>query len=115
MAEPGPLDADRFFDDLAAATDGERCAPTRLKSRIYSALMREAALSGPLRPLASCEQAGRSLCIWETMARAASAGTLDQLNYCRVCHARVLGERVEQAPLTWHGCPYADFQKARSG
>lgn len=112
MAEGDQHDGERFFAELAAATDVERRAPTRLKSRLYSALMREAAASGPLRPLGACEQAGHPLCVWETLARTASAGTLDGFNYCRVCHARVLGERIERAPLAWHGCPYADFQKS---
>ena len=111
MAEHDERNEDRAFEDLAAATDGPRHAPTRLKSRVYSALMRASAASGPLRPLAACEQEGRDLCVWERLARAASGGTLGGLNYCRVCHARVLGERVEGAPLAWHGCPYADFQK----
>ena len=112
MAERDQHDADRFFEDLAEATDVDRRAPTRLKSRIYSALMREAATSGPLRPLGACEQAGHALCVWEKLARAATAGALDEVNYCRVCHARVLGERIERAPLAWHGCPYTDFRKS---
>lgn len=111
MASQYEPDDDRIFEGLAAATDWERRAPTRLKSRVYSALMRASADSGPLRPLSACEQEGHDLCVWERLARAASAGTLEELNYCRVCHGRVLGERVERAPLAWHGCPYADFQK----
>jgi hypothetical protein len=111
MAERDERDADRFFEDLAEATDVARRAPTRLKSRIYSALMLDAAASGPLRPLGACERAGHVLCVWEKLARVAAAGTLDEFNYCRVCHARVIGERVERAPLAWRGCPYADFQK----
>jgi hypothetical protein len=104
-------DDDRSFEDLAAATGVERRAPTRLKSRVYSALMRASAASGPLRALSACEQAGRDLCVWEKLARAASKDTLEEFNYCRVCHGRVLGERIERAPLAWHGCPYANFQK----
>ncbi len=111
MAKHDDPDDDRLFEAVAAATDGARRAPTRLKSRVYSALMRASAASGPLRPLGACEQEGHDLCVWERLARAASGGTLEGLNYCRVCHARILGERVERAPLAWHGCPYADFQK----
>jgi hypothetical protein len=33
------------------------------------------------------------------------------LNCCTVCHARLIGERVENAPLYWKHCPYSDFQK----
>jgi hypothetical protein len=31
------------------------------------------------------------------------------MNPCRVCHARVLGERLERAPIFWPGCPYSEF------
>jgi DNA-directed RNA polymerase specialized sigma24 family protein len=30
---------------------------------------------------------------------------------CRVCHARVLAEHVEEAPIFWKHCPCADFQR----
>ena len=110
MAERDRGDADRVFEDLAKATDVERRASTRLKSRIYSTLMLHAAASGPLRPLGACERAGGALCVWEKLAHVAAAGILDEFNYCRVCHARVLAERVERAPLAWHGCPYTDFE-----
>jgi hypothetical protein len=32
-------------------------------------------------------------------------------NPCRVCHARVLAERMTRAPIFWPGCPYAEFHK----
>jgi hypothetical protein len=30
-------------------------------------------------------------------------------NPCRICHARILGERIEHAPIFWPGCPYSEF------
>ena len=86
-------------------------APSRLKSRIYSTLMRQQAASGPLRPLSATRAAGRGLCVFESVTSACSTGErVEQLNLCRVCHARVLGEHVESAPIFWHHCPYVDFQ-----
>jgi hypothetical protein len=34
---------------------------------------------------------------------------LQAMNPCRVCHARVLAERLEHAPIFWPGCPYSEF------
>ena len=35
------------------------------------------------------------------------------MNPCRVCHARVLAERVDHAPIFWPHCPYAAFHRSR--
>jgi hypothetical protein len=35
---------------------------------------------------------------------------IQSLQYCKVCHAKALGERIEQAPIYWPGCPYCEFQ-----
>ncbi len=98
---------------LAAAADtGDARASSTLKSRIYSLLMREAAEEGPLRSLPESRVAGRGLCVFEELVCIAPVGETAQcLNYCRVCHARVLGERVESAPIYWPNCPYVSFQK----
>jgi hypothetical protein len=86
-------------------------ASSRLKSRIYSTLMREQAASGPLRSLSETRASGGGLCVFESLTVACPTGErVRQLNLCRVCHARVLGEQVEGAPIFWHNCPYVDFQ-----
>ncbi len=86
-------------------------APSTLMSRVYSALMLEQAADGPLLGLSECQNAGRELCVFETLVHIAPfARPAESLNYCRVCHARVLGERIEAAPIWWAGCPYAQFQ-----
>jgi hypothetical protein len=86
-------------------------APSRLKSRIYSALMRHHAASGPLLPLPATRAAGRGLCVFESLTSACPTGTrVQQMNLCSVCHARVLAELVEGAPIFWHDCPYVGFQ-----
>lgn len=101
-----------FFERLAEATGPELRAPSRLKSRVYSALMRQAAETGPLRSLTATEEAGHRLCVFEKFIQILPVGAkLDSVNYCRFCHGRVLGERIEGAPISWKGCPYADFQR----
>jgi hypothetical protein len=86
-------------------------APSTLKSRIFSAIQREQAASGPLRSLTQTKADGRNLCVFEELVVIAPVGEdMKSRNPCRVCHARVLGERVEGAPIWWPHCPYSDFQ-----
>jgi hypothetical protein len=105
---------DRWFEDLARATDFDahaiRHAPPRLKAKIYSALVREQAAHGPLLPLTEVKAGGRPLCVFEDLVAALPLGeSMKTLNPCRICHARVLGERMEHAPIFWSGCPYSEF------
>jgi hypothetical protein len=105
---------DRSFLELAAeqeTTGLEWPAPSRLKSRIYSALVQRQAEAGPLLSLSRTEAGGRQLCVFEELVRVAPVGEqVESLNFCRICHARVLGERIERAPIYWSGCPYVRFQ-----
>jgi len=110
------MDPDRFFLTLATSSDpSERVvdrAPARLKSRIYSALVSCQASIGPLLSLSETKAAGRGLCVFESALCVVPAGErLNSLNPCRVCHARVLGERLESAPIFWRHCPYAEFHR----
>jgi hypothetical protein len=87
-------------------------APTRLKSKIFSALVQRQRQEGPLLSLTRVKEDGRKLCIFEELVQIAPLGErAKQPNFCRVCHARVLAETIENAPVYWPGCPYADFQK----
>ena len=106
-----------FFEKLAEAAEPasqpEKRAPARLKSRIYSALMQRAAADGELRSLPETKVAGRGLCVFEEFMRAAPLGPkLKNVNICRVCHARVLAEALQHPPIYWRNCPYADFKKS---
>ncbi|MEO7142497.1 MAG: hypothetical protein ABI165_03240 [Bryobacteraceae bacterium] len=86
-------------------------ASSRLKSRIYSRLVQEQAADGPLLSLSKTKAAGRALCVFENLVQIAPVGeTAGRANYCRVCHARVAGERIESAPIYWPHCPYVLFQ-----
>jgi hypothetical protein len=108
---------ENIFEQLMAEAEAadkpsDARAPSRLKSRIYSALMQQHAASGPLLALSATRAAGRGLCVFESVTSACAPGErVEQVNLCRVCHARVLGEHVEGAPIFWHHCPYVDFQK----
>ena len=105
---------DRWFEMLAGATEFDvpdlPRAPAKLKARIYSTLVRSHAATGPLLSLTETKAAGRRLCVFEDALTAMPVGDrLKSINLCRVCHARVLGERLNRAPIFWPGCPYAEF------
>ena len=86
---------------------------TRLKSRIYSAIMLVAATEGPLLGLDESEAAGRGLCIFEKLVEISGlTGETMEKNYCRTCHGRLMGEYIENPPLYWPCCPYADFKQS---
>jgi len=86
-------------------------ASSRLKSRIYSTLVAQQSQDGPLLSLSAIRESGRRLCVFEELVQIAPVGeSAKRMNICRVCHARVLAEHVEGAPLFWPGCPYAQFQ-----
>lgn len=96
----------------AEAAVPEVKAPSRLKARLYSALVREQQASGPLQDLAATCAAGHQLCVFEKLVQIAPVGTLlKEPFYCRVCHARLLAEKIENAPIFWAHCPYAEFQE----
>ena len=103
---------DLWFERLAEAA-GEAVperAPARLKSRVYSALVTRMAESGSLLDLAETKNSGGRLCVFEAaLTVLPSVTNVGAMNPCRVCHARILGERVEHAPIFWPGCPYAGF------
>lgn len=87
-------------------------APARLKASIYSTLVKRQQESGPLRSLTETKAAGGKLCLFEHAWTIAAVGEkMKRLNLCRACHARLLAEKMEKAPIYWSGCPYVDFHK----
>jgi hypothetical protein len=85
-----------------------------LKAKIYSALVKQLSESGPLLSLAATKAAGRGLCVFEEAIALLPVGErIGSMNPCRVCHARVLAERVDHAPIFWPHCPYAGFHRSR--
>ena len=88
----------------------EERTPAKLKARIYSALVTRMADTGGLLDLPSTKEAGGHLCVFENALAVLPLGAdLQSMNPCRMCHARVLGERMEHAPIFWSGCPYSEF------
>jgi hypothetical protein len=85
-------------------------APSRLKSKIYSALLERPRKDGPLLSLSEVKARGRKLCVFEELVQIAPVGdAIKQPNLCRLCHAR-MAENVENAPVYWPGWPDAQFQ-----
>jgi hypothetical protein len=107
------MNDERWFVELAEQTplEAEVSAPSCLKSLVYSQLIGEAENEGPLLGLPETKAAGRGLCVFEHLIEILPVGApMQNFQYCKVCHARVLGERVEQAPIFWPCCPYSEFQ-----
>ena len=90
------------------AADGTRIS-SRLQSRLFSRLIELEQRQGPLRTLSASREAGEKLCIFEAAVAALPSDDLQARNPCAVCHARLLGEKVERAPIYWPGCAYAKF------
>lgn len=88
-------------------------APARLKARIYSALMDQETADGRLLSLTENKKRGQKLCAFEKLAQIAPVSEhAKSLNLCRVCHARVMAELMENAPIYWNGCPYVTFKNS---
>ena len=106
--------ADRQLSRLLLSRGGPDFdrAPARLKSRLYSALIREQQKNGPLMGLKETEAAGHELCAWERLMRSAPIGERgQQFFHCQTCHARLLAEHFERVCVSWTNCPYVAFQK----
>jgi hypothetical protein len=103
---------DVFFEALAGPTRPEPRAPARLKARLYSALLQQAADEGRLRSLGDTREAGFALCVFERFVQSLPLGArFDSLNFCRFCSGRIMGELMDEAPIPWRCCPYADFHR----
>jgi hypothetical protein len=110
-----PITDDSFFESLARAAepvDGPLAqTPSRLKAKVYSALLKQESGSGPLLSVSATEESGRALCVFEKAVEVLPVGEgIKSLNFCRICHARVAAEKLENAPIYWPHCPYSEFQ-----
>jgi hypothetical protein len=100
---------DELITHCEAVFDAPEHASSRLKSRILSSLVALEQAEGPLRTLAESESAGGKLCVFERLVTLLPSEDLQSRNPCRVCHARILAENVENPPIYWPGCPYVRF------
>jgi len=74
--------------------------------------MQRESQQGRLRAFPETKAEGGKLCVFEELMRVAPLGAaLKSANICRICHARVLGETLENPPIYWAGCPYVEFKK----
>lgn len=100
---------EQFMRQSAEVAAAPEEASSRLKSKLLSRLIGLEQAEGPLRVLSANRAKGDALCVFEHLVAALPSEGLQSRNPCAVCHARVLGERVEKAPIFWPGCPYAQF------
>ena len=101
---------ERMFSDFAQAEDQ---APSSLKARLYSAFVREQQASGSLASLDFSVAAGHGICVFEKLVQIAPIGEKAKSPFfCAVCHARVLAENLEDAPIFWPNCPYVAFKNS---
>ena len=85
--------------------------PASVKAKLYSRLVNEQAQSWGLATFTELIQRGVDLCVFEKLVQIAPVGEpIKRSNICRVCHARILAERMENAPIYWPHCPYVQFQ-----
>lgn len=105
-------DWDREFSRLFAQPREEEGAPSSLKARLYSALVRQQQASGPLASLDATVESGHDICVFEKLVQIAPLGErLKQPFFCGACHARILGEHFDHPPIFWSNCPYVAFKK----
>ncbi len=104
---------DREFSRiLAEPAEPTGRAPSSLKARLYTALVRGQQDSGPLASLDATVAAGRGLCVFETLVQIAPVGEgAKKPFFCAVCHARMLAEHFDNPPIFWPNCPYVAFKK----
>lgn len=107
------LPDEEFMEQIAGGVEIAKSepAPARLKAKLYSTLMLRQSETGPLMSLSETNASGHKLCVFEELVRIAPLGEeVKSLNICRVCHARVLAEHIENAPIYWSGCPYVELK-----
>ena len=86
-------------------------APSSLKARLYSALVAEQQITGPLATLDETLTAGFGICVFEKLVQIAPLGRSARSPFfCQLCHARVLGEKFDNPPIYWPHCPYVAFK-----
>ena len=105
------MSGEEWMEQFAAEEETDLTAPSKLKARTYTALVQAQQQDGPLLDVSACKESGSRLCVFEELVQIAPVGqTAKSMFYCSVCHARVLAENVEDAPIWWPHCPYVGFQ-----
>jgi len=110
------IQEEQVFAQLAQKAEYPEEAPAaasaRLKSKIYSSLVKRQQETGPLLSITETKGAGGELCVFEDMWAILPVGEdMKCRNLCSICHARFLAENLEKPPIYWPGCPYVAFHK----
>src|SRR6266851_10218647 len=88
-------------------------APSSLKARLYSSLIRKKQESGQLANLDESVASGHAICVFEKLVQIAPVGKIAKSPFfCRACHARVLAEHLDNPPIFWPHCPYVAFKNS---
>ncbi len=88
-------------------------APSSLKARLYSSLIRKQQESGPLANLDESVASGHAICVFERLVQIAPVGEKAKSPFfCQGCHARVLAEHLNNPPIFWPHCPYVAFKNS---
>ena len=108
---PSP-DTERQWQTLLA--DDEESwvsAPSSLKARLYSTLIRKQQETGPLASLDISVADGHGVCIFEKLVQIAPLGQAAKSPFfCAACHARALAEHFDNPAIFWRNCPYVQFK-----
>lgn len=104
---------DQEFSRILREPDNlEERAPSSVKARLYTALIHQQQSTGPLASLDTTVAAGRTVCVFEKLVQILPVAEKRKTPfYCSICHARILGEHIEHAPIFWSNCPYVAFKK----
>jgi hypothetical protein len=105
-------DINRTFSQLfSGLPETNKHAPSSLKARLYSAVIREQQASGPLASLDETVAAGHDVCVFEKLVQIAPISENGKSPFfCQVCHARILAESFDNPPIFWPHCPYVAFK-----
>jgi hypothetical protein len=109
----GNPEEERQFSALLSEVPKEtgRAAPSSLKARLYSTLVREQQKSGPLASLDETAAAGYGICVFERLVQISPVGERAKSPFfCQFCHARMLAEAFDNPPIFWAHCPYVAFK-----
>ena len=108
---PSP-DTDRQWQTLLADDEESRAsAPSSLKARLYSAVIRKQQESGPLASLDVSVADGHGVCVFEKLVQIVPVSDPAKSPFfCTTCHARILAEHFDNPPIFWAHCPYVQFK-----
>ena len=111
---PNPDREEQFLKMFGESPSAQEArAPSSLKARVYTALIGKQQESGPLMDLQGTKRSGRELCVFEELVQITPIGQSAKSTFiCRACHARILAENFDDAPIFWPGCPYVLFKKS---